>query len=248
VGAGILWVLCAFGALVLVALFSPTPPPRAVTPIHFSPLLIFAPAVAIGAVGGAPYVGVRTHPAFAMFSNLQLEGGHTNHWLISADLGVWFHSQLCAAGLAEPIDSPHHAITILATDLAALRDLQVNLAPLLPTVTLEAFRDTNVTADFYISPPKWGLPPTEPTFRSFATTFLEARRRIAAAKAHQPSLNFFLRYEVTQGGKTTRREYRRRRGRTTSGSDQALEAPLPWWSAALYRYRTFDLSYSPCRH
>jgi hypothetical protein len=43
-------------------------------------LLTLLPAVTLLAVGVAPYIGIRTHPALAMFSNLRIEGGASNHW------------------------------------------------------------------------------------------------------------------------------------------------------------------------
>jgi hypothetical protein len=54
----------------------------------------------------------------------------------------------------------HIAVEILETDLPALRNLQVNLAPLLPKDVLSAMRKANVTAEFHITPPAWPYPPT----------------------------------------------------------------------------------------
>ena len=40
-----------------------------------------APAAFIFLVSASTYVGVRTYPSFAMFSNLRVEGGASNHWV-----------------------------------------------------------------------------------------------------------------------------------------------------------------------
>ena len=205
-----------------------------------------APAAAIAAIGSAPYLGVRTHPSFAMFSNLRVEGnGTSNHWLVHR---VGDHT-VFGVPLVPPEYRPSSAIEIVATDLAAVRDLQVNLAPLLPAGTLAALRRVGSLAEFYIAPPKWGLAPTEATFRPFAVPLVEVRRRLAAAA--QEGTDFYVRYRDLRHAGTSKpavREYRRRGGVRTRGSDASLDEPLPTWRAMLHRFRTFDDRYSPCRH
>ena len=128
---------------------------------------------------------------------------------------------------------------------------QVNLAPLLPNATLDVMARTGVAAEFYISPPSWGRPPTEAGFRPFAIPLVEVRRRISATLRRRPKAAFFVRYRVlaaTRSGGNAMREYRRRNGQRTAGSDPKLEESLPWLRAALHRFRTFDSQYAPCRH
>jgi hypothetical protein len=250
---GLLWVVGTFTALIGVALFTPLPPARpsgvasangggsGLTRREWARAL--APSIFIAAVGCAPYLGVRTHPAFAMFSNLRVEGGSSNHWLVHRAGGL-----LAGVGPSSGAEfGPDRAIEILQTDLPALRHLQVNLSPLLPPGTLEALRRVGALPEFHISPPSWSLPPTE-GFRPFAVPVVEVRRRIAAAVARET--DFYLRYRELddQGGRAKEREYRRRRGQRTRTSDPTLEEPLSFLRASLHRYRTFDTNYSPCRH
>ena len=90
---GTLWVLAAFGALAAAALAAPpsaspstvlaTPAPatRAPTGTVLRLARCLAPAAAVLAIGCSTYVGARTYPSFAMFSNLRVEGGRSNHWV-----------------------------------------------------------------------------------------------------------------------------------------------------------------------
>jgi len=55
----------------------------------------------------APYVGLRTHGTWSMFSNLRVEGGRTNHWLVPARVGRFGY---CAED-----------VTVLATNADAVR-------------------------------------------------------------------------------------------------------------------------------
>ena len=82
---------------------------------------MLAPAASLAAIGATPYLGVRTHPALAMFSNLRVEAGQhaSNHWFVRR--GIFEGLQLVPPeyGYAETIE-------VLATDLDAIRDLQVS--------------------------------------------------------------------------------------------------------------------------
>ncbi|KAL3927546.1 MAG: hypothetical protein SGPRY_002774 [Prymnesium sp.] len=242
---GLLWLVCAFGGIVAVALLAPPELQSlsAASASHSKPrlMLALAPAALIFAICSATYLGLRTYPSFAMFSNLLIEGGASNHWIVRHPV-QW-------AALTPSEYSPHHAIQILETDLASLRDLQINLAPLLPPHVLRAFRFANVSAEFYITPPAWKYPATE-TFRPFSVPVVEVRRRLSeAARSGQ---DVYVRYAYMNVSRAIESknvyEYVRRGGLLLPGSDVSLEKPIPMLRDLLHRYRTFDLSYSPCRH
>ena len=215
----------------------------------YAPLL---PALFVFLVSASTYFGVRTYPSFAMFSNLLLEGGASNHWVVRSPLSlVAAHAVDTPAAASATADRARHygpdvAIEVLDTDLPALRHLQVNLAPLLPPRVLGALDATNVTAEFHITPPAWPYPPTETTFRPFSAPLTEIRRRVSTAEQG----DFFVAYRwVLRGEREERvREYRRVGGTTVAGAEEVLGAPLPRARAVLHRFRTFDLDRSPCRH
>lgn len=228
------------------------PPRRAAEKLHIPALL---PGAFLLAVSASTYLGARTYPSFAMFSNLRMEGGSSNHWVVRAP-GFFPGSRVDVP--PEEYYGAHVGIEIGETDLASLRDMQVNLAPLFPSRVKEALRETGATAEFHIAPPSWGYPPTEETSgkargkgtapRGFSVPLVEVRRRISAAM--REGKDFTLRYRWVRGGETEAktREFRARGGELVKGSDPALAAPLPPWRAVLHRFRTFHLEYSPCRH
>lgn len=248
---GVLWTVAAFGALAAVAVVSsgaPTPAtPAAPWMGRGRTVLALFPAVLLVAISSGTYLGVRTYPSFAMFSNLLIEGNASNHWIVRrpAALAEWAHK----SGLGPQWQyGPHAAIEILHTDLPALRELQVNLAPLLPAHVLAALSAANASAEFHISPPAWPYPPTEGVFRPFSVPLVEVRRRLSAAVRASPRVSFVVRYRVVGARSKALREYRRRDGQRTRGSDASLDEELPPLRAMLHRYRTFDAAYAPCRH
>eukprot|EP00966_Prymnesium_polylepis_P000079 1776-Prymnesium_polylepis.1 len=173
------------------------------------------------------------------------------------------HPVVCSASPdpnPDPLPNPDPKCLVPTAPLSCL---QVNLAPLLPPRVLRAFDAANVSAQFHITPPAWGRPPTEP-FAPYAVPLVEVRRRLAAAA--QQGRDVYLRYRVvsvsTAGGGDSSggsgggggdgvggvRVYRRKRGVLSRGSDAWLHEPLPPLRALLHRFRTFDLAESPCRH
>ena len=229
-----------------------TPRARRRERLHLPALL---PGAFLFAVSASTYLGARTYPSFAMFSNLRVEGGSSNHWVVRAP-GFFPGSRVDVP--PEEYYGAHVGIEIGETDLASLRDMQVNLAPLFPSRVKEALRETGATAEFHISPPSWGYPPTEETSgkakrkgttpRRFSVPLVEVRRRISAAMREGKDVT--LRYRWVRGGETEAktREFRARGGALVKGSDPALAAHVPPWRALLHRFRTFHLEYSPCRH
>ena len=155
-----LWVVITFGGLCAAALGFPTVPTpvaqhQRIVPAHLpcrwagswrrslTRAVPLTPAMVLALLGLAPYVGVRSHPAFAMFSNLRIEGNVPNHWLMRA------YNDTVRARSQGIGTCP--AVEILQTDLPAVRHMQVNLAPLLPRRTLATFARVGVSAEMYIS-------------------------------------------------------------------------------------------------
>jgi hypothetical protein len=58
---------------------------------------------------------------------------------------------------------------------------QVNLAPLLPSATIDALTAAGCRREFHVTPPTWPYPATEPAFVPYAIPPIEVRRRVAAA-------------------------------------------------------------------
>jgi hypothetical protein len=74
IGAPLAWLL---GSRRLAAGFAGRSPGR----LASAPVLLVFPALVLFH-GMSPYLGLRTVPAFSMFSNLRTEGGLTNHWFM----------------------------------------------------------------------------------------------------------------------------------------------------------------------
>jgi hypothetical protein len=72
--APLAWLL---GSKRLAADFAARSPGR----LAYAPILLVFPAL-VFFHGMSPYLGLRTVPAFSMFSNLRTEGGLTNHWFM----------------------------------------------------------------------------------------------------------------------------------------------------------------------
>lgn len=255
----------------------PPPPPPISSPRLLALLL---PPVLLALLAATPYAGIRDHPSLAMFSNLEIGGGASNHWLFppvkpsprdgprgttphAVSRSAWPLTRRVMEWLAPPEFSSASAIFITATDHSGLRALQVNLAPLLPAETRAAIAGAGACDSFYISPPAWGAPLTEP-FLPVAIPVVEVRRRIgttgpaaavngasrgAGAPAAAPP-DFFVRYHAMERGAPVgvERTYRCVRGVRTAESDPSLDEPVPPLRAALHRFRAFDHQRHVCRH
>ena len=227
------------------------------------------PALFVATVSAAPYLGARTYPAFAMFSNLRVEGGGvTNHWVVRR-VGTRFSINANDAYDAYArAYGPDVAVRVEATDLPSLRDAQINLAPLFPDYVARALGLTDVTPEFLIAPPRWGpryanpeAPNVGSRMRPVTLPLAEARRRVTAALAEAKTAktrdgngaSFFVKFRWVANGVAEARatEFRVKNGeiaRSVKGRDAVLGASLPWWRALVHRYRAFDLDASPCRH
>jgi len=200
-------------------------------------------AVLTLAVGAAPYLGLRTHPTFGMFSNLRVEEP-SNHWFLGRFAARGFDK---FAGGAVRVD---------ATSLPAVASLNVDLGRWLVPHTAAALRRAGAATQFFIAPPAAQWPPNAfpapSNHDNFATlnkpvfTYRhELRRRIADALPKTRGA-FFVDY--VDGAGEQRRFERFDNGTLSPGSDADLAKPLQPLQALLFRYRPFDQDVSPCRH
>jgi hypothetical protein len=162
---GALWVICAFGALTYAAVAvmggdSGGSPMRGDEASlrglrRGVAARVLAPAVFIFAVSASTYIGVRTYPSFAMFSNLRVEGGASNHWVFkSSESSSSF--DVIAAGMDKTY---RYGVLVTDTDLPSLRSAQVNLAPLLPHAPWTRWCDLGLTRSFTSRRPRGGTRP-----------------------------------------------------------------------------------------
>ena len=154
-----------------------------------SACVLAAPAAFVLTASASQYVGARTYPSFAMFSNLRVEAGASNHWARR----LFLPSGLAGGPRRHHHSTYHSALEILRTDLGSLRAANVNLAPLYPAEVKAGLDAAGAEAAFYVSPPAWSREWTEP-FRAFAIPTLEARRRVSEAVARNET--FFVEYRV----------------------------------------------------
>jgi hypothetical protein len=201
-------------------------------------------------LGLTPYLGIRTYPALAMFSNLRTEGGLSNHAFIRDDLDF--------------LGWQRDYVTVHETNIPALRLAQVDLAPLFTPSTIAVLKNAGLDGEFWITPPveAWPYPETRP-FKPYSMPFLELRRRIAPLHSKKNSTGY-VRYTRTIATPQLRLPWLRSAVGIhiptsdavwhnisydlSKGGDGELEILIPWWQASLARFRTFDAQYSPCRH
>eukprot|EP00927_Polykrikos_kofoidii_P041260 TRINITY_DN35187_c0_g1_i1.p1 TRINITY_DN35187_c0_g1~~TRINITY_DN35187_c0_g1_i1.p1 ORF type:complete len:568 (-),score=54.11 TRINITY_DN35187_c0_g1_i1:61-1716(-) len=208
------------------------------------------PALVVVFFGLTPYLGIRTYPALAMFSNLRTEGGKSNHLFLRDDFDF--------------LGIQRDFVTVHDTNIRSIRIMQVDLAPLFSSGTKETLAAAGVEQQFWITPPTkaWPYPETR-EFRPYSMPFVELRRRIALLSATTNATGF-VRYTRTVirpnlvwphlrqllVGEADDRTWTADNlmYRLEEGGDSELEKPLPQWLDMVLRFRTFDTDYSPCRH
>jgi hypothetical protein len=253
---GALWVICAFGALTYAAVAvrggdSGGSPMRGDEASlrglrRGVAARVLAPAVFIFAVSASTYIGVRTYPSFAMFSNLRVEGGASNHWVFKSS-----ESSSSFDAIAAGMDKMYrYGVLVTDTDLPSLRTAQVNLAPLLPHRTVDALVRLGIIPEFHITPPAWGYPPTTPSFVPYTVPPIEVRRRVSAALAVRDGFDFYVKYRWVRGGSVDPALHTLvvKGGVVVKGAGSGLDVGLSAFDAWLRRFRTFDVGSSPCRH
>ncbi|KAH8049702.1 hypothetical protein JL722_11768 [Aureococcus anophagefferens] len=130
---GLAWCGGAFALLAVAAAREPKAAPAARR--RGAPLA----ALAVLGLGALPYVGLRTHPCFAMFSNLRVEGGASNHWLFTAE-------RLAALDLGG--GAMADGVVVTAADAAAVRRMQVDLGRWLAPAAADALDRSGAASGF----------------------------------------------------------------------------------------------------
>ena len=228
--AAILWNVLIWGALLSVSVLSPRlPPPNLKGNITVPSVVLL---VLFTVLGLSPYLGIRNYPALAMFSNLRTssEGFKSNHFFVPEDSSV-----------GRIGNNNKLFITIHRTDLPSFKYGQINLANYFLPHTVKFNEAYGVKNEFWINPPEWtamdgdvGRP-----FVEYSIPFIEFKRRIAKALLRDEPFEL----EISWNNDPTSRHF-------FNGTDRSLarESPLTQLEAFLFRFRSFDASYSPCRH
>ena len=194
--------------------------PRTNTKLQRTPLGYFF-AVSLFVFGFLPYLGLRTYPALAMFSNLRTEGRNQNHFFLPRSLDVFGYQR--------------DTVKILDSDSARFRNFQVDLGELFHDGTQSYLDKFNISNEFFIVPPSWR--DTSPGFRPFEVPVIEFRRRASQARGSQDQ-----QFQVLL-------EYRGERvAYDSSIGDDRFDDMLNLVEETVLRFRTFDSDYSPCRH
>eukprot|EP01036_Dinobryon_divergens_P024605 gene24605-33073_t len=239
--AAVLWNICTWSALAFISIRLPSIPRIALhdgSMTQWSTVLVCL----FAAVGLSPYMNIRNYPALAMFSNLRSygEGRQSNHFLLKEELSighVWSNK-----------DS---FITIHNTTLPALRYGQVNLANYyLPSIL--KFNDAyGVKNEFWINPPVW-LPAGDDENRPFveySIPYIEFQRRVTQGMARKRTYvqDFMIEFSVN-GDSDSKRSITIPDGNDSLKLELLSEGPLGIIESMLFRFRSFDIHYSPCRH
>lgn len=228
--AGICWCFVVAALLVVLALMSPGSGHRAGPTRPAGESVVGAAAACLGvllAIGLSPYLGLRTYPAFAMFSNLRVEGSNPNHVLLG---GGW-----------DLFGLQRDAVEVLATDSPAVLGFQVDLAVLYTPSTTRYLVAAGVEPALWICPPAWphALPSN---FTPFSVPTIELHRRLA--------------HEELTGRRHTTQVSRAGRTFTVHGAaDLPIVCPgwTPEWLCEAAKrwagpFRSFDERAGPCRH
>eukprot|EP00667_Euglena_gracilis_P007261 EG_transcript_7334 len=182
------------------------------------------------ALGSLPFFGLRTYPAFAMFSNLRVEGCASNHLLIPQ----------FTAGLVEDF------VEIQSTDIPALQNFQVDLSELYHAPTRQFLQDAGLQPALWICPPNWTRPARFQPYLLPAVAF----RRVVTARGfpHTPSGRGSVVVTIYKACEPVDRQRIAWPLTAPNNAIQELLQPLNWWQRSLARFRAFDLYESVCRH
>ncbi|CAJ1397107.1 unnamed protein product [Effrenium voratum] len=218
--AGVCWCFGVTALLLLLALLGPgASTARAKGSFGLASIVVIAAALWLGL---GPYLGTRTYPAFAMFSNLRVEAA-PNHFFLGADV----------LGLQTDV------VQVLETNSSALLNYQVDLSQLYTPQTSEYFRAAGLEQALWICPPAWQRP--ESNFRVFSAPAVGLWQRL---RSESETGTLYAR--VRRGGEellVTRRE--QLRGRCRDRIPTWLCDLAHTW---LGPFRSFEEDQSVCRH
>ena len=198
------------------------------------PTFIYRPrgvllAMFLGFIGLCPYLGIRNYPALAMFSNLRTEGTSPNH-LYLPRMGVLNYQR----------DTVH----VHSTSLKSLQNYQVNLAIYFSEHTKKFNTAFGVTNQFWISPPSWSPPDNRPApFVPYSIPVLEFRKHIST----QTAKAFYVNFTMNADPISLSRMFDSDDPNTYAEYGHLME-PVSWIQRILFRFRSFDSDFSPCRH
>lgn len=178
-------------------------------------------------IGVCPYLGVRNYPALAMFSNLITEGNAGNH-LVLPSFGIIKYQQ--------------DTVRIHSTDLKSLQNYQVNLGLYFSKRTQMFNIAYGVSNEFWITPPSWTAPDNRVVpFIPYSIPVIEFRKHLSTHIAKSFYVNFTRNSDPSPSMFIS----------TDPSSVERhgdLAAPVSWLQRIVFRFRSFDASYSPCRH
>ncbi|CAJ1347389.1 unnamed protein product [Effrenium voratum] len=222
--AGVCWCFGVTALLLLLALLGPgASTARAKGSFGLASIVVIAAALWLGL---GPYLGTRTYPAFAMFSNLRVEAA-PNHFFLGADV----------LGLQTDV------VQVLETNSSALLNYQVDLSQLYTPQTSEYFRAAGLEQALWICPPAWQRPASN--FRVFSAPAVGLWQRL---RSESETGDWYAR--VRRGGEellVTRREQLRGRCRDRIPARQLVrlcDLAHTW----LGPFRSFEEEQSVCRH
>lgn len=166
-----------------------------------------------------------------MFSNLRTEGTNINHLVLPSMDMIHYQSDI---------------VTIHSTDLSPLYHYQVNLAIYFSKHTKKFNDYFNVTNEFWISPPSWKPPDSRVApYQSYSIPFIEFRKHISQSviKGQIFYVNF-----TRNDNDVNSMEMFNSTDETSLSLYRDLIAPISWFELSFIRFRSFDATYSPCRH
>eukprot|EP00913_Durusdinium_trenchii_P006703 g6300.t1 len=216
--AGICWCFGVTAFLVVLALLGPGQEKQK-EPVSRATSVAVAATLLLGL---GPYLGTRTYPAFAMFSNLRVERA-PNHLLLNGGFDV--------LGLQSDV------VEVLDTNSSDLRSFQVDLSQLFTAQTQSYFTDSKLTKALWICPPRWSHEVKD--FQPFSAPALGLWQRLISE-----SPSFYAR--IRRGGvESTIYSRAELKGRCRK------DIPAWMCEIAHYvlgPFRAFDGKQSPCRH